>query len=63
MLGVAAVALFDWAHEASPGFRRFFDAEAPGGDENWRGVALGATAAACLVWAQTVPATVIYFQF
>lgn len=63
VLGVTAVALFHWAHEASPGFRRFFDAEAPGGEENWRSVALGATAAACLVWTQTVPATFIYFQF
>ncbi len=60
MLGVAAVALFHWAHEASPGFRRSFDTEATGGEENWRGVAPGA--AACLVWTQIVPATFTYFR-
>jgi alginate O-acetyltransferase complex protein AlgI len=63
VFGVAAVALFHWAHEANPGVRRFFDAEAPGGEENWRFVALGATAASCLVWAQSVPTGFIYFQF
>src|SRR5215217_2284035 len=63
VLGVVSVALFHWAHEASPGVRRFFDAEAPGGEEDWRSIALGATAAACLVWTQTVPASFIYFQF
>ena len=65
VLGAATVALFHGAHEASPAFRRSPDAEAPGGDgiEDWRGVALGTTAAICLVWAQMVPATFIYFQF